>query len=191
MQGVLKLFAILFLVMNSFSVYGQADSIRHQIGVGIWPMYYKYPFLSVEYKTFFKKRAFYHFNVEAFYYTFKKTNNSTGYRFDIAASSGVGLKYDFFKICRFNMAAQVTGFFARESGRSREGLFIGPELGLQLRAARFKSNELSIFYKIHSGFGFMHEKLYNYNSDPRFEEDTDKIYPKGLGSIMVGINYRF
>jgi hypothetical protein len=89
------------------------------------------------------------------------------------------------------MAAQVTGFFARESGRSREGLFIGPELGLELRAARFKSNELSIFYKIHSGFGFMHEKLYNYNSDPRFEEDTDKIYPKGLGSIMVGINYRF
>jgi hypothetical protein len=57
MQGVLKLFAILFLVMNSFSVYGQADSIRHQIGVGIWPMYYKYPFLSVEYKTFFQEKG--------------------------------------------------------------------------------------------------------------------------------------
>ena len=191
MQVILKLLAILFLVVNSFSAYGQADSIRHQIGVGIWPMYYKYPFLSVEYKTFFKKRAFYHFNVEAFYYPFKKTNNSTGYRFDIAASSGVGLKYDFFKICRFNMAAQLTGFFARESGRSREGLFIGPELGLEFRAVKLKSSELSLFYKIHSGFGFMHEKLNDYEYDPRFEIDRDKFYPEWLGSIMVGINYRF
>ncbi len=191
MQVILKLFAILFLVVNSFSAYGQSDSIRHQIGVGIWPIYYKYPFLSVEYKTFFKKRAFYHFNIEAFYYPFKKTNNSTGYRFDIAASSGVGLKYDFFKICRFNMAAQLTGFFARESGRSREGLFIGPELGLEFRAVKLKSSELSLFYKIHSGFGFMHEKLNDYEYDPRFEIDPDKFYPEWLGSIMVGINYRF
>ncbi len=88
------------------------------------------------------------------------------------------------------MAGQLTDYRAKQHDRAREGLFIGPELGLEFRAVKLKSNELSIFYKIHSGFGFMHEKLNDYEYNPRFTVDPDKIYPESLGSIMVGINYR-
>jgi len=37
----------------------------------------------------------------------------------------------------------------------------------------------------------MHEKLNDYEYNPRFTVDPDKIYLAWLGSIMVGINYRF
>ncbi|MBK7390087.1 MAG: hypothetical protein IPI23_13755 [Bacteroidetes bacterium] len=86
-------------------------------------------------------------------------NATNGYQYDIFGSSSVGLKYDFFNVCRFNMAAQVTGYFGRQHSRAREGLFIGPELGLELRAARFKSGEIAPFSKIQIGFGFIHERL--------------------------------
>jgi len=189
MKGILKLFAILFLVVNSFSVNGQADSIRHQIGVGIWPFFQFYPYVNVEYKTFFKKRAFYNFSIGMSLTRSKSLNATNGYQYDIFGSSSVGLKYDFFNVCRFNMAAQVTGYFGRQHSRAREGLFIGPELGLELRAARFKSGEIAPFSKIQIGFGFIHERLND--SSPPYNYISDDIYFQGFGLIILGINYRF
>jgi len=193
---------ILIFIFKTDSINGQSDSIRHQISIGVWPQYINEPFINFDFKTYFKKRTFYSFSIEGFY-----TNEIDGrhvpdyYRYDIATSASLGVHFNFFKVCRFGMAAQLTGFFARQKGtmqninepydygRSREGVFIGPEFSLEIRTVRFKSSEIAIFSKTHSGFGRMHEKLYSYGQSNPF--NTNEKYNDWVGSIAVGISYRY
>lgn len=138
MKVSLRTIAIFILIcfFKPDSINGQSDSIRHQVSIGVWPQYNYEPYLNYfDFKTYFKKRAFYSFSIQGFY-----TNDIDGkhvedyYRYDIATSASLGVYYNFFKVCRFSMAAQLTGFFARQKGtdqnlnetydygRSREGV---------------------------------------------------------------------
>lgn len=194
---------LLIGLLQSGSIQGQTDSLRHQIGIGNWPSQQSNAvFLSIDFKTGFGKRAFYGFGIEGFYtekIAGKKSNDY--FRYDIASYASLGVYYNFFRIARFRMAAQLTGFFAREKGTNktlnnsykfksaREGIFIGPEFSLELRLFRFPSGAVTIFSKIHSGFGFMHRNVFN--ATPPFASQSDDIYTEAYGSVMVGLGYRF
>lgn len=184
-------------ILKTNSAYSQSDTIRHQIGIGVWPGNDEYPYLNMDFRTYFKKKAFYNFSIGGFYQNY----GDGDYQLDLTTSASVGLYFNFFKICRFNMAAQFTVFFARqrsinqnstglyEADRNREGVFIGPEFSLEIRALRFKASEIAIFSKIYSSIGIMHERITN--DSPLYQYSSDETYKEGFGFIAVGLSYRF
>jgi hypothetical protein len=198
LNGLTKIVFIAVLLLLKFTfLMAQTDSLNKQISVGIWPAYANYPFLYLEYKKNFNKRFFYNISIEGYYIFNDKEHKAHDYRkYQIATASSLGAYYKFFKICKFSVAAQLTLFLAKQKGayptysynRARQGLFLGPEFTLDVKVFRIKTAEITVFAKIHSGYGIMHEK---YHTTFQTIINTNEKYDEWYGSSFIGLSYRF
>ena len=191
----LRCFVLILFLQPVFVLAQDKPIIRHQLSLGFLAFDYSPAFITLEYKTYFKEK-YYAFGIEGTFETFDDNlYYKNAYSYQFAPWLSVGINYKFFKICRFNMGLQLTGYFRGsksisqttqlERKQTREGIFLGPEFSLEVKVINIKTKELLIFSKIHTGYGFIHEKYKNLPI-PR-NETYDDLY----GSLAVGAGFRF
>ena len=189
-----------FVFFITLSCRGQNPDLKHQVSVGIWPEYAEYPYLNLDYKHFYKPRKFFGIGLEGYLNNFSlNVPDSIDYKYyKLIPSVFFGKQWPFFKILRFGLSARVSGFFDRNEAEyptkpttyyRRNGIFLGPELRLDVVPFKKPGIEILIFGKIHSGFGWMSEDN-KYYSKSEIVRDTE-VYRETIGTLSVGIGVIF
>jgi hypothetical protein len=199
-------FFLLFLTFQCGSLFGQNDTIRQQIGIGFWPILSNYkfeyiPFSNFEYRRYLGKRSYYNLCLEGYY---ESRNDGDYRRYLVTPVISYGISSLNSRLFKLSLAARVSipykeyfnSYVFPVSGEKSEriekdyGLFLGPELGLEIRLFRFNSTALSIFSKIYVGYGFVKQNdYYSSSGSPGYKNNyTEQTF---YGSGSIGLFYRF
>jgi hypothetical protein len=195
---LLPFITIFFCIATSGKLYAQ-DTIykKHEWGIAYEPLF-ENNYFELHYKTFLKKKVYYNFHIGSLF-TRRSTNVGITSMFMFVPSAELGISLPFFTIFRFNAAARLTGYvrqvtFEYADSRSdgynkRIGLFIGPDLGLEIILYMNKKIQFSIFGDAHTGYGPMNEKYFS--PTPPKEYRGNSTTRNFFGRVVIGISIRY
>jgi hypothetical protein len=186
---------IVFLPCKSRS---QDSLLKHKVFVGWYPWENQSDPIRLEVQFLQPRNTFYSGGIET-YYTDRGNSSYRYKRFVFVPSIGYGKNLPFFRILTFKAAAKLSYLHFRESNnrywnqdysyRSMYGVFLGPDLGLEVRVLKLKRMQFSLRTNINVGFGLKKEKnIVNYSNYSSYRNDWGF---DAIGLIDFGVGVKF
>jgi hypothetical protein len=191
------------LISGTNFVVAQDSTYKHQIGISFLPYFISSFSGSLNYKVYVKKKSYYNIILGGSFGS-GSYDDYKSYSLIAFPSVEYGVRWHFFKAFTFNLAARLSvlvdiserDYYNETPDEHRRiyGIYVGPDLGIDLNLMKIKKTQLLLKSQIHLGIGVQYNDVFDYSDNPQFPSRHNKGFideAAGFGYYSFGLGLNF